>query len=42
LARRSHHHAKPSYAAIEQARANPDAWNARRDDNISTGLRGRS
>lgn len=32
----------PATAAIEQARANPDAWNARRDDNISTGLRGRS
>ncbi|MEZ5956361.1 MAG: holdfast anchoring protein HfaB [Hyphomonadaceae bacterium] len=28
--------------AIDQARTNPDAWNARRDDNISTGLRGRS
>ena len=27
--------------AIEQSRADPDAWNARRDDNI-TGIRGRS
>lgn len=32
----------PATAAIEQARANPDAWNARRDENIYTGLRGRS
>jgi curli production assembly/transport component CsgG/holdfast attachment protein HfaB len=32
----------PASAAIEQARTSPDAWNARRDDNISTGLRGRS
>ncbi|MEQ1819798.1 MAG: holdfast anchoring protein HfaB [Terricaulis sp.] len=32
----------PATAAIEQARTSPDAWNARRDDNISTGLRGRS
>lgn len=32
----------PATAAIEQSRANPDSWNARRDDNISTGLRGRS
>ncbi len=32
----------PATAAIEQAHANPNAWNARRDDNISTGLRGRS
>ena len=32
----------PASAAIEQARTNPDTWNARRDDNISTGLRGRS
>ncbi|MBL8547917.1 MAG: holdfast anchoring protein HfaB [Hyphomonadaceae bacterium] len=31
----------PATAAIEQARANPDAWNARRDNNF-TGLRGRS
>ncbi len=31
----------PATAAIEQARDNPDAWNARRDDNI-TGIRGRS
>ncbi|MGD9968793.1 MAG: holdfast anchoring protein HfaB [Hyphomonadaceae bacterium] len=28
--------------AIVQQRTNPDAWNARRDENISTGLRGRS
>jgi hypothetical protein len=27
--------------AIDNARANPDAWNARRDDNL-TGIRGRS
>jgi hypothetical protein len=26
--------------AIDQARTNPDAWNARRDDNLD--LRGRS
>jgi len=32
----------PASAAIDQARTSPDAWNARRDDNISTGLRGRS
>jgi curli production assembly/transport component CsgG/holdfast attachment protein HfaB len=31
----------PASAAIEQSRADPDAWNARRDDNI-TGIRGRS
>ena len=31
----------PATAAIEQSRANPDAWNAGRDDNI-TGIRGRS
>ncbi len=28
-------------SAIEQARTSPDAWNDRRDDNL-TGLRGRS
>jgi len=31
----------PATAAIEQSRANPDAWNDRRDDNL-TALRGRS
>jgi curli production assembly/transport component CsgG/holdfast attachment protein HfaB len=31
----------PASAAIEQARTSPDAWNVRRDDNL-TGLRGRS
>lgn len=31
----------PASAAIDQARTTPDAWNARRDDNL-TGLRGRS
>ena len=31
----------PASAAIEQARTNPDTWNARRDDNLSD-LRGRS
>ena len=31
----------PASAAIDQARTIPDAWNARRDDNL-TGLRGRS
>ena len=28
--------------AIEQRREENDAWHARRDDNISAGLRGRS
>lgn len=31
----------PATTAIEQARANPDSWNDRRDNNL-TGLRGRS
>jgi curli production assembly/transport component CsgG/holdfast attachment protein HfaB len=31
----------PAATAIEQSRANPDAWNDRRDDNL-TALRGRS
>jgi curli production assembly/transport component CsgG/holdfast attachment protein HfaB len=32
----------PATLAAEQSRANADAWNVRRDDNITTGLRGRS
>ncbi len=32
----------PATAAIVQATTSPDTWNARRDDNISSGLRGRS
>ena len=32
----------PATLAAEQSRASADAWNVRRDDNITTGLRGRS
>lgn len=32
----------PATVAAEQSRASTDAWNVRRDDNVATGLRGRS